>query len=134
MFGFDLMVLMRNVFRGGHTQRNRRVANTRLLPAREAAVQTSLHPPFPVTTAKYPRAFIGKSLPSKMESIWCVCVCVCVRKGEGVYVCGQGGGGGGGCVCVQTRSCFIPPSSARSTLVNTKTVRCPGEGSGSLIH
>ena len=29
---------------------------------------------------------------------------------------------------VQTRSCFIPPSSARSTLVSTKTVRCPGGG------
>ena len=58
------------------THKERRVANTRLLLAREAAVQTPLHPPFPVTTAKYPRAFIGKSLPSKMESIWCVRVCV----------------------------------------------------------
>ena len=40
MFGFDLMVLVRNVFRGGHTKRDtqRRVANTRLLLAREAAV------------------------------------------------------------------------------------------------
>ena len=50
------------------------------------------------------------------------CVTVCV---------GGGGEGGGG---VQTRSCFIPPSSARSTLVSTKTVRCPGGGSSSLIH
>ena len=79
MVGFDLV---RKCFEDSQmkreTHRGAMVANTRLLANRRQLYKhlpsahlcpPSLRPPFPVTTAKYPRAFIGNSLPSKMESI-----------------------------------------------------------------